>query len=177
VEDHTVAWSQKAENVADAAVRASSPEVHIPDNRAATLPQPEESLAAARLQNDAAVQVGPEVLASTLGVPRSALLSPLQAAVVTKDVALVKALLVAGCQYEDCSALDTPQDFKLAVQELMAHPRTLMECCRMVVRRMMRQARGVGPRQAEVLEKVRLPSALRDFILLNDLKPQACTIM
>lgn len=107
---------------------------------------------------------------------RAEVMSPFLTSICVKNLGMLKSLLLAGCRYEDYSCVCFHPHLKAQVHELVSKPRSLMEACRAVLRRKLRKCRGVGLKLNERVEKLSLPRALKDFVLMKDLKAEPCTI-
>ena len=107
---------------------------------------------------------------------RVAVMSPFLTSICLKNLSMLKSLLLAGCKYEDYSCICFQPDFKAQVHKLVSKPRSLMVTCRTVLRRRLRMCRGIGSKLQEKVEKLSLPTALKDFVLMKDLKAEPCSI-
>ena len=107
---------------------------------------------------------------------RAEVMSPFLTSICVKNLDMLRSLLLAGCRYEDYSCVCFHPHLKAQVHELVSKPRSLMEACRAVLRRKLRKCRGVGLKLNERVEKLSLPRALKDFVLMKDLKAEPCTI-
>ena len=107
---------------------------------------------------------------------RAEVMSPFLTSIFVKDLSLLRSLLLAGCRCEDYSCVCAQPEFQARVREMVSKPRNLMETCRAVLRRKLRECGGVGSRLNKKVEKLVLPTTLKDFILMKDLKAQPCSV-
>ena len=102
--------------------------------------------------------------------------SPFLTCVQAGDLKLLEFLLMAGCAVEDFSAMTSQEEIKAQVQVLVSIPRTLMESCRIVIRRALRCGGAVGPRFMDSVEMLSIPEGMREFLLFRDINPVPCSI-